>query len=261
MPAISVLVAVAGLAMFHSLEPGHAWPVAGVYALNQRHRVTSAIASGLVLSAGHFLSASVFVIAFFLLNTQFPLDQYTSYIRIGAGLALLYLGYRLYSHQHSHDHDHDDHGHEDHDQTHAHDEHQHPSTPSSVESTGAHAHEEHADHDEPMSDALSAFQIGDNTGILGMGAFAFLLGFTHEEGYAMLSFCAGSFDCLPVLLVYGFTVTATITTLVVLTMVTYNQFSERIAAYEEYLPVLSGLILGVVGIAFILDGLGVFTFL
>lgn len=71
---------------------------------------------------------------------------------------------------------------------------------------------------------------------------------------------SGSFDCPPVLLVYTITITAIITTIVVLTVVTYNQFSDRVAVYAEYLP-LSGSILEIVGFAFVLDGLGVFTFL
>lgn len=52
-----VLLAVAGLAVFHSLEPGHAWPVAGIWALNQDHPWRSSIESGLMLSLGHALAA------------------------------------------------------------------------------------------------------------------------------------------------------------------------------------------------------------
>ncbi|MFB6074875.1 MAG: hypothetical protein ABEJ89_07680, partial [Haloarculaceae archaeon] len=104
---LGVLFAVAGLAVFHSLEPGHAWPVAGVWALNQDRPWWSSVKSGLMLSIGHILAASLFLGAFTLLAAVFPLRQYTSFFRILAGLALFYIAYRLYTHSHDHTHDHD----------------------------------------------------------------------------------------------------------------------------------------------------------
>jgi hypothetical protein len=86
---------VAGLAVFHSLEPEHAWPVAGIWALDQENSYRSGVESGLMLSFGHILAASLFLGAFTLLTTVFPLDQYTSYIRILEGVALFYLAIAL----------------------------------------------------------------------------------------------------------------------------------------------------------------------
>ncbi|MFB6074876.1 MAG: hypothetical protein ABEJ89_07685, partial [Haloarculaceae archaeon] len=143
-------------------------------------------------------------------------------------------------HDHDHDHDHED-GH-DHDHDHDHD------------------HEDDHDHDHEdgaFSGALSEFQIGEGTGLLGVAAFAFFLGLAHEEGYALVGFCAGTFQCLPVALTYSVFIVLTITSLVVLTTITAARFAERLeGGVADYLPALSAFVLGVTGTVFILEGLG-----
>jgi len=256
---LGVLLAVAGLAVFHSLEPGHAWPVAGIWALNQDHPWRSSVASGLMLSLGHILAATLFLGAFTLLTTVFPLQHYTSSIRILAGLALFYLAYRLYPHGHDHDHGHEhsqgdardgSHGNSrgtDHDHSHE-DEHDHH-----------HSHDDRDGHVHGVFDgALSEFQLGNGTGLLGVAAFAFLLGLVHEEGYALVGFCAGTFDCVPIALTYAVFIVVTITSLVVLTTATAARFAERLeGGFADYLPALSAFVLGFTGTVFILEGLGI----
>jgi hypothetical protein len=118
-----------------------------------------------------------------------------------------------------------------------------------------------ADDEEPSEDALSAFQVGENNGLLGFAAFAFLIGFAHEEQLALLSFCAGTGGCLTLVLVYGLAVTVSITTMVLLTVLTYNRVENRIENVDEYLPLLSAVILWVIGGVFLLDAAGVIQFL
>jgi ABC-type nickel/cobalt efflux system permease component RcnA len=232
-----VLIGVLGLGLFHGLEPGHAWPVAGIYALNQRRKWLTGVAGGLALSIAHILASSALVLLFILLSTQIDLSPFTTLIRGGAGVLLLYLDYRLYAHGHDHSHGgHDHHEGEDdheHDNDHAHDD--------------EHGHGRGfavgADDEDPSEDALSAFQVGENNGLLGFAAFAFLVGFAHEEQLALLSFCAGTGGCLTLVLVYGLAVTVSITARVLLTVLTYNRVENRIENVEEYLPALSALIL------------------
>lgn len=241
-----VLVGVLALGLFHGLEPGHAWPVAGIYALNQRRKWLTGLAGGLLLSVAHILASSALVLVFILVSTQIDLSGFTTVIRGSAGVLLLYLGYRLYTH--GHDHDHGDH---DHDED---DEHQHD-----------HDHEEGfafgEDADDVSQGALSAFQVGENNGLLGFAGFAFLIGFAHEEQLALLSFCAGAGSCLALVVVYGLAVTISITTMVLLTVVAYNRVQERVENIDEYLPALSALILWVIGVVFLLDAAGVIQFL
>ncbi|WP_150123226.1 hypothetical protein [Haladaptatus sp. R4] len=257
---IGVLLAVAGLAVFHSLEPGHAWPVAGIWALNQDNRWRSSIGSGLMLSLGHILAASLFLGAFSLLTTIFPLHQYTSYIRILAGLALFYLAYRLYTHSHDHDHEHAHGDDPDHSHDHSHGTDHTHSHEGDYDRGYNHDHS-HGDagHSHGMfSGALSEFQIGDGTGLVGVAAFAFLLGLVHEEGYALVGFCAGTFDCIPIALTYAVCIVITITSLVVLTTATAARFAERLeGGLADYLPALSAFVLGFTGVVFVLEGLGI----
>lgn len=246
-----VLVGVLALGLFHGLEPGHAWPVAGIYALNQRRKWLTGLAGGLLLSVAHILASSALVLLFILVSTQIDLSGFTALIRGGAGVLLLYLGYRLYTHGHDHDHgDHGDHAH------HEDDEHQHE-----------HGHDHgqgfafDGDADDVSQSALSAFQIGENNGLLGFAGFAFLIGFAHEEQLALLSFCAGAGSCLALVLVYGLAVTISITTMVLLTVLAYNRVQARIENVDKYLPVLSAVILWTIGGVFVLDAAGVIQFL
>lgn len=244
------------MGLFHGLEPGHAWPVAGVYALNQRRKWLTGLAGGILLSIAHILASSALVLLFILASSQIDLSPFTTAIRGGAGVLLLYLGYRLYTHGHDHDHGHD------------HNEASHESDEGHTDDAGAEADHDHddgfafdAEGDDVSESALSAFQVGTNTGLLGFAGFAFLVGFAHEEQLALLSFCAGTGTCLTLVLVYGIAVTLSITTMVLLTVVAYNRVQERVENIEEYLPALSALILWVIGGVFLLDAAGLIQFL
>jgi ABC-type nickel/cobalt efflux system permease component RcnA len=246
----SVLVGVMAMGLFHGLEPGHAWPVAGVYALNQRRKWLTGLAGGLLLSVAHILASSALVLVFIIVSMQIDLSPFTTAIRGAAGVLLLYLGYRLYTDGHDHDHG-----------------------GASPESKEAHADDagEEADHDHGFAfdaeaddvseSALSAFQVGTNTGLFGFAGFAFLIGFAHEEQLALLSFCAGAGSCLTLVLVYGVAVTVSITTMVLLTVLAYNRVQERVENIDEYLPLASAVILWVIGGVFLLDAAGLIQFL
>ena len=246
-----VLVGVVAMGLFHGLEPGHAWPVAGVYALNQRRKWLTGLAGGLLLSIAHILASSALVLVFILVSTQIDLSSFTTLIRGGAGALLLYLGYRLYTH--GHDHGHGDHSHHEASEGHADDPEE------------AHDHDQGFAFDGDAVDvsqsALSAFQVGENNGLLGFAGFAFLVGFAHEEQLALLSFCAGAGDCLTLVFVYGVSVTVSISTMVLLTVFAYNRVHERVENIDEYLPILSALILWVIGGVFLLDAAGLIKFL
>lgn len=247
-----VLVGVIAMGLFHGLEPGHAWPVAGVYALNQRRKWLTGLAGGLLLSIAHILASSVLVLVYILVSTQIDLSPFTTLIRGGAGVLLLYLGYRLYTHGH-------DHGGHSHDSDDGH------ATDLDEADVHTHNHEQgftfDADADDVSQSSLSAFQVGENNGLLGFAGFAFFVGFAHEEQLALLSFCAGAGNCLTLVLLYGVAVTVSITTMVLLTVVAYNRVQERVENADEYLPLASALILWVIGGVFLLDAAGMIEFL
>jgi ABC-type nickel/cobalt efflux system permease component RcnA len=246
-----VLIGVIAMGLFHGLEPGHAWPVAGVYALNQRRKWLTGLAGGLLLSIAHILASSALVLVFILVSTQIDLSPFTTLIRAGAGVLLLYLGYRLYTHGHDHDHG----GHSPHESSDAH----------ADDSDEAHDNGQgfafDTNADDVSQSAFSAFQVGENDGLLGFAGFAFLVGFAHEEQLALLSFCAGAGNCLTLVLVYGVAVTISITTMVLLTVLAYNRVQQRVGNVDEYLPLASAVILWVIGGVFLLDAAGLIQFL
>ena len=250
-----VLVGVIAMGLFHGLEPGHAWPVAGIYALNQRRKWLTGLVGGLLLSIAHILASSALVLVFILVSTQIDLSPFTTLIRAGAGVLLLYLGYRLYTHGHDHDHS----GHSYHESTDNHADGAEGAHDSSYEDDQGFAFD--ADAADVSQSALSAFQVGENNGLLGFAGFAFLVGFAHEEQLVLLSFCAGAGNCLTLVLVYGVAVTVSITTMVLLTVLAYNQVQERVENVDEYLPLASAVILWVIGGVFLLDAAGVIQFL
>ncbi|SIR98195.1 hypothetical protein SAMN05421858_4957 [Haladaptatus litoreus] len=157
--AFGLLVGAIALGAFHGIEPGHGWPVAAAYALDQTNKWLSGFAASFILGVGHLISSLVMVAIFFYAKSYFsltqvnepvPIDLFSTTIYIGgpvslvAGVLLILLGIREYygghshgtnhSHggdTHSHDEDaHTDHSHEhghghDHGHTHAHGEQTH----------------------------------------------------------------------------------------------------------------------------------------
>jgi ABC-type uncharacterized transport system, permease component len=136
----------------HGVEPGHGWPVAASYALNQANKWVYGFAASLIIGVGHLVSSIAMVAVFFYAKAYFELTEVdepltlVGDIQIGgpvsivAGLLLVGLGIREYRHGHSHgthSDESDDHSHEhthDHDSGHAHDH------------DGGHAHDHDSGH-------------------------------------------------------------------------------------------------------------------
>jgi len=125
--SLGLVVGAVALGLVHGIEPGHGWPVAATYALDQGNKWLHGLAASLLLGVGHLISSIAVVVAFFWAKSYFELtqvnDPYTVLgVTIGgpvdvfAGVLLIALGVREYvgGHGHSHGHDHS-HGHGDHD--------------------------------------------------------------------------------------------------------------------------------------------------
>lgn len=126
---VSLLLGAVVLGAVHGIEPGHGWPVAASDALDQSNKWGYGLAASLILDVGHLISSiamvGVFVYAKGYVNlTQInePIDllggvQIGGPVSVVAGVLLIALGIREYSHSHSqddkahgennHDHDHD----------------------------------------------------------------------------------------------------------------------------------------------------------
>jgi len=126
--AVGLLVGAVALGAVHGIEPGHGWPVAASYALDQTNKWVYGFAASFVLGVGHLISSIAMVAVFFYAKSYFSLTQINEPItvlggiQIGgpvslvAGVLLIALGVREYSHGHSHGHDENSHDHShDHD--------------------------------------------------------------------------------------------------------------------------------------------------
>ena len=277
--SLGLLLGAVGLGAVHGIEPGHGWPVAASYALDQTNKWLSGAAASLLIGVGHLVSSIAMVAVFFYAKAYFSLTQVDDPItifggvQIGgpvsivAGLLLVALGVREYFHGHSHGSSGDGHSHDhgdDHSHDHAGDDHQH-------DHADEHAHE-HADdhhHDEHDHDhrGLGSRLVGilpfvgghshgtpedaADRGLFGIAWFAFLLGFAHEEEFEIIALCAGSTHCLELMTAYALTVIVGIVALTMALIAGYHAHEETVERYTPYLPVFSAIVLVTMGLGFI----------
>jgi hypothetical protein len=274
--AFGLLLGAVALGAVHGIEPGHGWPVAASYALDQSNKWLYGFAASLILGVGHLVSSLAMVGAFFYAKGFFNLTQVNEPItvfgdlQVGgpvslvAGVLLVLLGIREYRHGHSHghggshSHEHDDgheHGH-DHESGHEHD---HGNGHGHDHGNG-HGH----DHEERGVGARlkgfipfvgghshgSADEAADR-GLFGIAWFAFLLGFAHEEEFEIIALCAGSNYCLELMSAYALTVILGIVGLTMLLIAGYHRYEERVERYTPYLPAFSAAVLVAMGLGFI----------
>ncbi|WEL29414.1 hypothetical protein [Haloferax volcanii] len=269
------------LGAVHGVEPGHGWPVAASYALDQANKWVYGFAASFILGVGHLVSSIAMVGVFFYAKAYFDLTQVNEPItvlggvQIGgpvslvAGVLLIVLGIREYTHGHSHGthgHDDDDHGGhshgddhgEGHDHEHSHDDRGH---------SHSHDHDGHThDHDDSgLFARLKRFvpfvgghshSHGDlddaaDRGLLGIAWFAFVLGFAHEEEFEIIALCAGSNYCLELMSAYAVTVVVGIVGLTMLLIAGYEQYEDEVEKYTPYLPAFSAAVLVLMGLGFI----------
>ncbi len=266
--ALGLLIGAVLLGAVHGIEPGHGWPVAASYALDQTNKWVYGFAASFILGLGHLISSIAMVAVFFYakgyfnltqVNGPIPVDLFSTTIFIGgpvslvAGVLLIALGIREYAHGHSHgtpgegeghghnhDHDHDhSHGH-DHDHSHDHGEDGLLARVKGViPFVGGHSHS-HDDVDQAAE-----------RGLFGIAWFAFVLGFAHEEEFEIIALCAGSNYCLELMSAYAITVIIGIVGLTMLLIAGYQHHEEKVEQYTPYLPAFSAAVLIIMGLGFI----------
>ncbi|MBV0922862.1 hypothetical protein KTS45_01490 [Halomicroarcula limicola] len=279
--ALGLLLGAVALGAVHGVEPGHGWPVAASYALDQSNKWLYGFAASLLIGVGHLVSSIAMVAVFFYAKSYFELTQVNEPLTLApgveiggpvsivAGVLLIALGIREYTHGHSHGHESDDHGdghdHHDHEQSddHGHDHRGHS------DAHAQHTHSDGHDHHDHSPDGFFARlkgylpfagghshshgELDDATdrGMLGIAWFAFLLGFAHEEEFEIIALCAGSTHCLELMSAYALTVIVGIVGLTLLLLAGYEHFEETVESYTGYLPVFSAVVLVGMGLGFV----------
>ncbi len=230
------------LGAVHGIEPGHGWPVAATYALEQTNKWFYGLAAGTIIGIGHLVSSIAMVAVFFAAKGYFGLAQINDPVRLEvlsttiavggpvslvAGVLLVLLGLREYRHGHVHD-SHDD----GHDHTHG--------------SGGIGSRLRRL-----LPSTTGGADRATDRGLFGIAWVAFVLGFAHEEEFEIIALCAGSDACLRLMSVYALTVLLGIVGLTMLLVAGYQHFEERVDRYTPYLPVVSAVVLVGMGLGFI----------
>jgi nickel/cobalt exporter len=262
--APGLLIGAVALGVVHGIEPGHGWPIAASYALDQTNKWLYGFAASFILGVGHLISSIAMVAVFFYGKSYFNLTQLNQpitilgEIRIGgpvslvAGVVLIVLGIREYRHGRSHDHS--EHSYDDHDYSnqkqsehrHAHDGYDHHAHDGLlVRLKGVIPFVDSRSHDHSDPDEAA------DRGLWGIAWFAFVLGFAHEEEFEIIALCTGSNYCLELMSVYALTVIFGIVGLTMLLVAGYQNYEEKVKQYTPYLPAFSATVLILMGIGFI----------
>ena len=95
---LGLFVGAVMLGAVHGLEPGHGWPIAATYALDQANKWVYGFAASFILGVGHLISSIAMVLAFFWAKDYLGLTD-VGWMGYVAGALLILLGlreYRLY---------------------------------------------------------------------------------------------------------------------------------------------------------------------
>lgn len=103
-------------------------------------------------------------------------------------------------------------------------------------------------HDLPPGDEIAR----GRAGLLGLATFALVLGFAHEEEFAVIALCAGRASCWSVMAVYGFAVAGVILALTLASIAAIDRFRHRLERWHDRLPRISAAILLGMGFLYIL---------
>lgn len=110
---------------------------------------------------------------------------------------------------------------------------------------GGHTHgpDGHFHIDDPSADKLG------EKGIWGIAIFAFVLGFAHEEEFAIVALCAGRANCWGVMAIYAFAVAGVILALTLVSVAAFDRFRGQLDRWTQ-LPRVSAVILISMGVAY-----------
>jgi ABC-type nickel/cobalt efflux system permease component RcnA len=225
-----IYIAVSLIGLLHGVEPSHGWLVALLYALRTSKPIVKGFIASCIISFFHLISSLSVVIAYLLLSSLLPFSiPYVNYI---AAIALLILAVRSWfekpkglEEQHGHIHEDFDEG------EHIH-EHRHPKI-------GKHTHKHR--HSKKVLLTLKGITI-----------FALILGFAHEEEFALLALAVGGVNPLIMMLAYAFAVTLGIIGITLISVKIFYKIQYKFKKYEQLLPKISALILIALSFSFFL---------
>ncbi len=257
----SSYLAVIMFGLVHGLEPGHGWPVAAMLSFKRKNRYSYALVASTILSSAHFISSmfvvGVYYVAASFINFESPIFRYI------VAIALFILAYRFWTQSHSHG-----------DGGHSHDEEEKVTTKDGVELTHDEMHTyglEHDDADKGKDAGKRSFldrlrgkgkdkghghshggDIKKVTSLKSLATFALILGFAHEEEFALLAIAVGGVNPLLLMIAYASAVTFSLVGVTLLAVKAYTMVEEKMTKYEYLIPKISGVVLAILGVLFLL---------
>ena len=84
-----------------------------------------------------------------------------------------------------------------------------------------------------------------------IASYAFVLGFVHEEEFAILAFCIGGNSCLILMALYAIAVSFALIAITLLSIKSYKFIEPKIKRYETYLPKIFAVILFLIAISYL----------
>jgi len=228
----SAFLAVIVIGLLHGLEPAHGWPVAFLYSSRTRKPLFYGLVSSTIISLFHFISSIAVVIVYVLISVvvTFP-SQIMKYL---AGVVLILLALRFFfekvedESKSQHGHLHENIGEIEHEH-----EHEHLNL-----NTWKHSHW----HRHARRVKLT---------LLGIAIFAFVLGFAHEEEFALLALAVGGINPFTLMICYAVSVTIALVGITLISIKAYQKVEEKIKRYEKYIPKVNAIVLLVMAVAFI----------
>jgi len=228
----SAFIAVIAIGLLHGLEPAHGWPVAFLYSSRKRKPFFHGFISSAVISLLHFISSIAVVAIYVFLSSLFTFpSQLMKYL---AGAVLIVLALRFLFEK-VEDENEEQHGH------------LHENT-GQVEHEHAHEHPDIGRHNHWHRHAKKVEMT-----LLGIATFAFVLGFAHEEEFALLALAAGGVNPLSLMVCYAVSVTIALVGITLVSIKAYQEVEAKIKRYKKYIPRISAIVLVAMAVAFILD--------
>ena len=223
----AALVAVIIIGLLHGIEPAHGWPVALFYAASRKRPGLHALLSSTVMAGAHFTSSIVAVVAYLVLRFFIPLSL--PILKYVASIFLVILAVRFWREsseeaQHGHVHD----------------------FLQKLEHTHEHLHNGNEVHSHQHVHLARVMTL------TGLAGFAFVLGFAHEEEFALLALAVGGVDPVLLIISYALAVTVSLVGITLASVRAYGRFKEKMRGLERYAPKITAVLLLALAVAFVL---------
>jgi len=85
-----------------------------------------------------------------------------------------------------------------------------------------------------------------------IASYALILGFAHEEEFAILAFCIGGTNCLALMIIYALAVAFALIAVTLLSIKSYSLIESKVKKYEKYMDKIFAVILFLIGISYLL---------